>query len=129
MRKRLFEAEGWRAVDRYWKVFDPHPVERLLEEHTGVLDMGGGSLICAYEDQLERMRRAFEPFPNVVMLVPCPDIERAVVILSEQKGRVMDFNREFLHNRSLWELAKITVYTEGLTPEQVCAEVLQRIVR
>ena len=34
----------------------------------------------------------------------------------------MDFNREFHHNRSLWEIAKITVYTEGLTPEQVCAE-------
>jgi len=33
----------------------------------------------------------------------------------------------FLRNPSLWALAKLTVYTEGLTPRQVRDEVLARV--
>ncbi len=129
VRERLSEAEGWPAVYRYWKVFDPHSVERVLEEHTGVIDMGGGSLICEYDDQLDRMRRALAPFPNVVLLTPCEDLERALSILDEQAGRpVAGGNRHFLENRSLWELARTVVYTAGHTPEEVRDEILERLV-
>ena len=127
VRERLWEAEGWPAVYRYWKVFDPHSVERVLEEHTGVIDMGGGSLICDQDDQLDRMRQALAPFPNVVMLTPCQDVDRALGILDEQAGRAMPGNRHFLENRSLWELARIVVYTADHTPEEVRDEILERL--
>ena len=129
VRERLREAEGWRAVHRYFKVFDPHSVERVLEEHTGVIDMGGGSLICDHDDQLDRMRRALALFPNVVMLTPCKDVDRALGILDEQKGRAMPGNRHFLEHRSLWELARIVVYTADHTPEGVRDQILKRLVR
>jgi shikimate kinase len=128
VRERLSDAEGWPAVYRYWKVFDPHSVERILEEHSGVIDMGGGSLICEYDDQLDRMRRALAPFPNVVMLTPCEDVDQALGILDKQKGRPMPGNRHFLEHHSLWELARIVVYTADHTPEEVRDEILQRLV-
>src|SRR5262245_8188876 len=72
--KRLFEREGAATVWCYFKVFDPYSVERLFADHRDcVFDMGGGSSVHEHHDQLERVKRAFAPFSNVVLLLPSPD--------------------------------------------------------
>ena len=128
----LHAREGWPTMYRYWKVFSPYAIERLLAEHTGVLDLGGGAVVCEHIEVLHRLRAAFAPFPNVVLLRPYPDLEQSLTLLNERTQAGEDLqrnNRAFLSHPSFEELAKITVHTQTRTPEEVTAEVLQRLVR
>jgi hypothetical protein len=38
-----------------------------------------------------------------------------------------DINAHFLRHHSYYNLAKITVYTKGRTPEETCQEILERV--
>jgi hypothetical protein len=38
-----------------------------------------------------------------------------------------EHNARFLHHHSYYDLATITVYTKGKTPEETCEEILERI--
>ena len=41
--KRLYESEGFWDLHRYWKPFEAHAVERVLEDHpNSVIDLGAG---------------------------------------------------------------------------------------
>jgi hypothetical protein len=61
--------------------------------------------------------------------IPSPELKQSLRILDERTGytAVMGFNinRHFLTHHSNQELATITVYTGGHTPEQTCGEILR----
>jgi len=126
--KRILEAEGPRGLYRYWKVFDGYSVERLLADYRDcVIDMGGGSTVCEYEDQLARLQRAFEPYPNVFLLLPFADPEKSIEFLNERtgwSGSDTNPNAHFVRHPSNARLAKDTVYVAGLTPREVADEIL-----
>jgi len=132
--RELREREGPMAVYRYWKVFDPYSVERLLAEHSDcVFDFGGGSSVHEFDDQLARVQRALEPYENVVLLLPSADEDESVRILSERTGgcghRGWHLNAHFVRHRSNRLLAKFVVYTRGKTPAETCDEVLGLVSR
>lgn len=131
--KRLFEAEGPATVWCYFKVFDAYAVDRFLSEHSRcVLDMGGGSSVHEHEDQLERVKRAFAPFANVVLLLPSPDRAESLRILDERTGwggKPRNINRILLDHRSNYELARHTIYTKDRTPQEIAEEILARAIR
>jgi hypothetical protein len=87
---------------------------------------------------LARAKRILALFPNVVLLLPCPDLDEAARILQERNKdndwlntfratSGYDPNEHFLRHRSNYELAKRIVYTQGKTPEQTRDELLGRI--
>jgi shikimate kinase len=131
--KRLFETEGAAGVWCYWKVFDPHSVERLLAEHRHcVIDMGGGTSVHEHDDMLKRVARALAPYPNVVLLLPAADRDESLRFLDARTGwggKERNVNRILLEHRSNYELAKLTVYTAHRTTEDIAEEILRRVVR
>ena len=129
--------KGFSALARgYWKPFEIHAVERgLVDFADGVISFGGGNSV--YEDDLlfERAQRVLAPYTNVILLLPCADLDKSAAILKEryiaqepgiiptpQELEMIDY---FLRNPSNQRLAKHVVYTIGKSPEQTCDEIIQ----
>ncbi len=84
---RVMEAEGFAGVYRYWERFELHAVRRLLAEHRNcVIDFGAGQSV--YEDaaDLARVQEFLAPYPNIVLLLPSPNLDESVALLRE-RGR------------------------------------------
>jgi hypothetical protein len=137
----IARAEGIRGVARYWKPFEAYAVERVLADApAAIVDFGAGHSV--YEDAtlLSRVQHALAPHPNVILLIPSPDLNEAVALLNarlvalleEEVGTVdpavLALNEHFVKHPSNHQLAKHTVITRDKTPEETCEEVLQLLV-
>lgn len=130
--KQKRETEGAWGIIRYWKPFEAYAVERLLSEHTNcTIDFGAGHSV--YDDPLlfQRVRQALLPYPNVVLLLPSPDLNESIRILNERNRDLPDdirnTNEYFIRHPSNYKLAKFVVYTQAKTPEETCEEILQLV--
>ncbi len=126
------ELEDFWGLQQYWKPFEAYAVERLLAEHSQcVIDFGAGHSV--YEDAalFRRVQQALAPYPNVVLLLPSPNLDESVQILNErneeQADGIRSINEHFVRHSSNYVLAKFTAYTKGKTPEETCSEILHLI--
>jgi hypothetical protein len=128
----LWEQEGFAAVERYWKPFEIHAVERLLSEHRDcsrgcVIDFGAGHSVYEDAEQFARAERALAPFANVVLILPDPDLDESVRILTERSTGELPAGFDhtpFVKHPSNHRLAKYVVYTKGKTPEHTRDEII-----
>ena len=131
--KEAYERAGFAGMVAYWKPFEAHAVQRLLADIAGercVIDFGAGHSV--YEDAalLERVRKAIEPYP-VVLLLPSPDVDESIAILRQRRdvmfpdqiGMPMEVNEHFVRDPSNRLLAKFTVYTKGRTEQETADEI------
>lgn len=121
--------EGFLGLYRYWKPFEAHAVERLLADNQGcVIDFGAGHSVFEDEALFARVAQTLRPYPNVVLILPSPDLDESVRLLRESRWDGMagdfDFHAHFVKHHSNFDLAKFTVYTQGKTPEQTRDEIL-----
>jgi shikimate kinase len=129
--RRKRDEEGWWSCYWYWKPFEAYAVERLLSDHhDAVIDLGAGHSV--YEDELlfQRVAAIVLPYEYVVLLLPDPDADESLRILSsrdETAGLLTEFNAHFLRHPSNYQLAKLVVYTKGKTAQDVCDEIIRRI--
>jgi len=132
--------EGMMGLIRYWKPFEAHAVERALSEHKNcVLDFGAGHSVYEEEKLFARVRDALAPFDHVILLLPSPDLDESVKILNSrftsllerEVGKVdpklLDLNEHFVRHPSNHQLAKMTIYTQGKSPEETCDEIMEKI--
>ncbi len=126
---RRLKQGGFRAKYEYWKPFEIHALERLLQDQRNcVLHLGAGHSV--YEDPalLTRAQRALGPFSNVVLLLPSADPELSIRILAERTQIATeddwDFNAHFVRHPSNGLLANHVIFTEDRVPEQTATEVL-----
>jgi shikimate kinase len=138
--KRIAEAEGMLGLIQYWKPFEAYAVERALVEHPNtVMDFGAGH--SYYEDAtlFARVEKALEPFPNVILLLPSPDLDESVEILNLRftelltrevrsvDPKLLELNEQFVRQPSNHKLGKMVVYTKGKTPEETCGEIAEQL--
>jgi shikimate kinase len=126
------ETEGIWGVYRYWRPFEAYAVERLLSENKNcVIDFGAGHSVYEDNSLFQRVKQALASYPNVVLLLPSPDLDESVQILDERNEYVPDgrpnINEHFVKHSSNYELAKFTVYTKLKTPEETCNEILKLV--
>ena len=77
------EKGGFLAVVYYWGLFSAYSVERLLSDHKNcVFDFGAG--IFESDEMFRRVEEALARYPNVVLVLPSPDIEESLRILEER---------------------------------------------
>lgn len=139
-------AGGFRARYDYWKPFEIHAVERMLADHADrrcVFDFGAGHAV--YEDPVlfERARQALAPYSHVVLMLPSPDLEESLRVLTSRvaedphvdadSGRtrmvMRDINSHLIGHHSMYDLATRTVYSAGRTPDEVVADILATLTR
>jgi adenylate kinase family enzyme len=112
-------------------------VARIVAEHPDhVVDLGAGHTHLNEPMLRARLRDALAPCPNVVLLLPSPDVDRTIHLLKERsmRARGHDWVRDGQDHTSQWvkqspneELATMTVYTGESTPEQTRDEILDRL--
>jgi hypothetical protein len=122
-------TNGFWEVYQYWKPFEAYAVERLLAEHHNcTIDFGAGHSV--YEDValFERVERMLAPYPNVLLLLPSPDLDESIRILDRRNDYVPDgsfnINEHFVRHPSNYKLAKFTIYTKGKTVAETGNEIL-----
>jgi hypothetical protein len=124
--QRIRDAEGFTGVYRYWKPFEAHAVGRLLAEHGDcVIDFGAGHSVYEDDAQFARVQELLAPYPNVVLLLPSPDLDESVAILRERtQVRIggLELNRFFCTH--MLKLAKQVVTTEGKTPKETAQQII-----
>lgn len=135
---RIIKEQGFGAFYRQLAPAMAHATVRLIETHdTGILDLGAGHSHFADPALFERVRRALAPCANVVLVLPSPDLDRSVELLRArnlaERGWAWqvdgyDYIEHWVKDPCNHVLATLTHYTEGLTPEQSCAALLEQLV-
>lgn len=126
--KELHEKAGIMAIFQYGKIFDAYSIERILEDHQNcIFDFGGGNIVSGYDFDLNRIKKALEPYENVVFLVPGKDNKETLKFIYERRD-IKPGDRELIeylvYNHSNYEVAKHMVFVKDKTSEEVCDEVL-----
>jgi len=128
VQREIGEREGFAGVYRYWKPFEIYAVERALQDHPGcVMDFGAGHSVHENAAAFERIHKLLAPHPNVVLLLPSPDLDEAITILRDRnpfKIGGVPFTRYLVTHPAFRQFATQVVYTQGKTPDEVCAEIL-----
>jgi adenylate kinase family enzyme len=130
--RRYFERGGQAGALEYMIQFYPAAVECIVAEHPGsVIELGAGHTVYDDAEQLSYVKRALSSCSNVVLLLPSPDPEESLRILTARESNphpeILAMNERFVRNPSNGELATMTVYTEGRTPEETCEEIVSRL--
>jgi hypothetical protein len=80
------------------------------------------------------------PYSNVILLLPSPSLDESVEILKNRLTRILteagkefidelfELNEYFVKHPSNYRLAKRIVYTKDKTPEEICDEIVQKLV-
>jgi shikimate kinase len=129
--KEIRQKGGFLALMFYRELFAAYAVERLLAEHHDcVIDFGAG--IYESDEMFARVQKALADYANVVLLLPSADIDESRRILAARDANppadlTFDLNARFLKHHTYYDLARITVYTQGKTPEETCQEILERV--
>jgi Shikimate kinase len=135
--QKLRAEQGFLATHRQWEPVRVHAVERILSEcGRVVLDLGAGH--THYEDPVmfDRVQQAISSCPNVVLLMPSADLDRSVRLLKERCRLARgddwvkdgyDFIEHWVKDSCNHNLATLTIFTEGKTPEKSCEEIIARI--
>ena len=124
------ETEGFWGVCQYWKPFEAYAVGRLLaENHHCIIDFGAGHSVYDDPQLFESVQQALAPYPNVILLLPSPDLDESIAILNQRNEYVPNgtpnVHEHLLRHPSNFQLAKFIVYTKSKTPIETCQEILQ----
>jgi shikimate kinase len=136
--EQLRREGGMKARSDYWKPFEVYSVERMLQDYpTGyVLSFGAGHSVYDDPAHFERVREALASCRYVILLLPSPDAEESLRILTERfqalvpdlppeiLKQVIELNREFVEHPANARLATHTVYTAGKSADETCRDIL-----
>ncbi len=142
MARKIENEKGFLALVEYWKLFDVYTVNKIMQDFAcGVIDFGGGLSVYEKESDLSAVTDILRPYKNVILLLPSPDVQESLKILSErmeekeyqeyfQAAGILnrkELNKHFLEHHSNKTLAKHIVYTKDKSPAQTCSEIIKMI--
>lgn len=129
--RRLLDEGGYTAALPYWKPFEIHAVERVLQDYptNTVIDFGAGHSVYADPALFERAQQALQDFPYVIFLTPTDDVEAAIRILQQRdlddgESGLPEINEHFIRHPSNRLLAKATFYTLDQSPSETCEAIV-----
>lgn len=135
--RQIHAERGMAGILEYWKPFEAHSVERVLQDYDNcVIDFGAGHSVYDDETLFSRVKEALRPYPNVVLILPSADKDEAVQVLNtrippdappEIIPWYKEMNAYFVNHHANTDLAKITVYTQGKTPDETCDEIIGKL--
>lgn len=133
-------GQDTQGVLRNSKPFEAQMVEEVLADHHGVIDFGASNSVYDDKDLFARVENTLAPYPNVILLLPSPDMDESVVILKNRlmhmlvetgkdfTDELFELNEYFVKHPSNHRLAKLVIYTKDKTPEEICDEIGQKLV-
>ena len=93
----------------------------------GIVDFGAGHSVYDDENIFNNVKKLLEKFKNIVLLLPCYDLEKSLQILARRSTGDYSPNRKFITSPCNRELATITVYENARNPDEIVSEILKKI--
>lgn len=140
----LRATEGWPAAYRYLQEIGVLVIESLLAEYQQhVIDFGAPYTTYTDDALLARVKQAFAPYQNVVLLLPSPDLDQSAQIVKKlMRARAghdelrrllrglraetgVDYEELYVKHHSNFQLAQVVVYTAGQAPEETRDEIIR----
>lgn len=129
---------GIKARGVYWKPFEIHSLERVLQDYPAghVLSLGAGNSVYDEPAHVERAQKALAGYPYVIRLLPSAEPGESLRILTarfralepecteDDLKQVVELNRSFVAHPANARLATHTVYTGDKSPAETCADIL-----
>lgn len=115
-------------------------VERTVQDYSHqecILDFGYLHSLYKSEEAANKIKNLLQPFKNVILLLPSPEIKESEEILLQMNGQQMGVeqleiinkeNQKFLRNPYVETLVKQTVYTKDLSFEEVAERIKKVLV-
>lgn len=127
--------DGFAAAHTWMCPARAYAVERLLAEtpSAAVISLGAGHSHLEDPEQFQRVAKALASLEHVILLLPSPNLPRAVEMLRERSVRQRgdewirdgyDFIVHWVRDPCNARLATLTVYTEGRAPADTCDDIL-----
>jgi hypothetical protein len=128
----IYKNQGLWPFYEHWKTFEYQAVSHILQNasrggdefHGKTLDFGAGHSVYEESTQLARIEKMIKPYHNVILLMPCEDVEEAVKVTESRRGHELGLNKHFMEHQSNERLAKHVIYTKDTTPEERAERVL-----
>jgi shikimate kinase len=135
--RQIRSTQGFPGLIQYWARFNVHAVERVLAEHHNcVIDFGAGHSIYEDEDDFKRVQLMLAPYNNVILLLPSEDVDESIRILTARqqqlapiadRGIIGSIMEHHIRHHSNPDLAKMIIYTEDKTFQEICDEIIARL--
>jgi hypothetical protein len=116
------------AIYQYGKIFEAYTIEKILENHQNcIFDFGGGATLSGISFEFDRIKRALEPYENIILLIPSTNKEESLKFIYNRRNinpssRVLI--EHLVYDDSHYKLAKHTIFVKDKTPEEICDEVI-----
>lgn len=137
---RLAETKGFVAAYRYFEPALAFAVERVVEDYEGaLLDLGAGHT-CFLDPRFhDVVKRALQPYRNVVLLLPdphpacCVEVIRRRLSEDDRDGMTwhfdtVDFIRHWVESDQNRRLADHVIYTGADTQDVVARRVVETLI-
>jgi len=138
---KILKKQGFEELIKYvQQYFGPDELRAILYEFAGIIDLGATDSYCTDVFHLRKLKKIFNNFPNVFLILPSPSEEISVKILNDRltrryendslKAPVMnsyiEMNKKFIASEFNKQIANHTIYTEGKTIEMLANELLNK---
>ncbi|MFK7856251.1 MAG: hypothetical protein AB8B79_19200 [Granulosicoccus sp.] len=135
--QKAVHEKGFLSAYRQWWPSLAYAAQQVVTDYTNcVIDFGAGH--SHYEDDFlySGVKEALAGCQDVVLLLPAEDLDRSVSLLRERSKDLRnmdwifdgyDFFERWVKDDSNHDLATVTIFTDGKTPEQTCEEILKAI--
>ena len=131
------DEKGFLFAYRQWWPSLAYAAQQVVKDHKdSVIDFGAGH--SHYEDELmyTGVKEALAGCQHIILLLPTENLDQSVSLLKQQSinQRNMDwifggydFIEHWVTDYCNSDLATVTVFTDGKTPEQTCEEIIKAI--
>ena len=139
--EEIYKTQGINGLIKHWKPYEAETVVRVLaDQPNSTIDFGAGHSVYDDATLFAKVEAALAPLPNVILLLPSPDLDESVRICNERFSSVLEgediepdadtlqLNEHFVKHPSNARLAKMTIYTKGKTPEETVDEIVSKLV-
>jgi adenylate kinase family enzyme len=122
------------AYYRYLMPFHLQLLKKLLAAPDNfIFDFEPKYTVYEEPSLLIQAHKALQPFPNVVFLTPSSDPDDTARLIRQRKeswyGGWNEINDLLVDHQANYQLAKLTHYTQGLTPPQSCVQIIASLRR
>lgn len=121
------KESGLYAMLSYMNEFKSKILNSIIDDHPGhIIDLGGSAQCFDEPEQVARAQQAFNPIPDIFLLLPSQDLATNITSLPGLKEDY-PINAYLIMHPTNQLFAKKTVYTLGKTAEQTMLEIIDMI--
>lgn len=130
---KIDELSTLSLIDPQREEFNAFAVTAFLGKYkNGIFDFGSIHSVYTNERHFFKVREAIRAHHFVVLVLPTESTDESLRYLIERSWKTRGTKEEALHKHCLseissYQLATITIYTNGRTPEQTCEELLVKL--